>query len=203
MSRRPPKKRVSTWARIHVGPKARKKLQIPEEEFYLQCLVAVGTPNPHARDFYYGQWEKGTYSYLKHTPAGRAFVDLLTTHGEAKSRAARWYYGYVRWYANEEETRRRKSMGPLHIHTPETEQYLKDSAQRQEGFATLLAFKTNGRGLRLMKIRSKKGAKLKLVLGFITVWGDGRQTFQAYAEVLTSRRGERPNETNYELVEVL
>ena len=78
----------------------RKKLTITEEEFFDIVLLLMGPPKREAWSYSYNRWEQGVGAWVKHAPEGQKFIELLTTYGEAKSRAGLMYKRFARWCRN-------------------------------------------------------------------------------------------------------
>lgn len=85
----------------------RKKLTIPEEEFFDIVLLLMGPPKREAFDFVFNRFEYGVGAWVKHAPEGQKFLHLLTTYGEAKSRAGLMYKRFARWCRSKGDGRQR------------------------------------------------------------------------------------------------
>jgi hypothetical protein len=86
--------------------KRRKRLSVPDNEFFLHCLMRLGPPDWAAIDNHVvlrggiGRM----YGYIRETEYGQQFAEMVATFGEAKTRAPRWLYRYHRWWKFELST---------------------------------------------------------------------------------------------------
>ncbi len=87
--------------------KQRKYLSCSEETFFETVLLVYGPPDPEARNYINVQGPfqiQGIGPYLREHPRGKLFMQCVVTYGEAKVRAGKWYYRYIKWwYENTKE----------------------------------------------------------------------------------------------------
>ncbi len=84
------------------GPgKPIKKMAIPAEEFFLVALASYGLPS--REPFLYTTSRHANFllvgvgPWCHYHPDGQRWTALVMLHGEAKSRAHRWYSKYWQW----------------------------------------------------------------------------------------------------------
>lgn len=77
--------------------KRRKVLTISEEEFFNIVLLLMGPPKKEYFEHFVNRFEYGIRAWVKYTPEGQKFMELIVTYGEAKVRAALTYKRFARW----------------------------------------------------------------------------------------------------------
>lgn len=80
----------------------RKFLSITEDEFFERVLLLWGPPTPEYTH-YQDRFSRGIANWIKQTVNGRKFLELVTAHGEARTRAPNMYLKYMRWFSRERE----------------------------------------------------------------------------------------------------
>jgi hypothetical protein len=92
------------------GPgKPTKAMKLSPEEFFLTALANFGPPDHEPFDFYYAQggfMVRGCGAWCHYHPVGKRWTELVMMHGEAKSRAHRWYMSYARWWNDKKKEAR-------------------------------------------------------------------------------------------------
>lgn len=77
----------------------RKFLDCPEEQLFMEADLFVG--NATDFDIWTSQaaysFKGAMHCYLESTTKGKIFMNLVRTHGEAKSRASQLYYKWRSW----------------------------------------------------------------------------------------------------------
>lgn len=98
----------------------RKKLNIPEEQFFASLALVFGKPSraaysyvSHTMHAYNGYPAGGLAFWLKETDEGQFFTQCVANAGEAKTRAHRMFNKYHRWHLNQ-ETKREKAQQTQH-----------------------------------------------------------------------------------------
>lgn len=85
--------------------KRRKKLSVTDDEFFLHCLQLLGPPNVDAIFNHESQAAfrmRGIHPYVRDTEYGRRFALTVSAFGEAKSRAPRWLFRYIKWWQQQQ-----------------------------------------------------------------------------------------------------
>lgn len=84
---------------------ARKKLNVPDEQFFMTCALVFGPPLPYKPSEYITtnptvphRFSQGFGFWLAETDMGKLWLKLVTEGGEAKARAGKLYYRYCQWY---------------------------------------------------------------------------------------------------------
>ena len=88
---------------LRVKKLQRKKLNIPEEEFFERILLLFGPPTQEYEQ-YADRYLLGYRNWLKRSENGQKFMALVEGHGEARIRAVGYYIKYKRWYAQQRKT---------------------------------------------------------------------------------------------------
>lgn len=82
--------------------KQRKHMSVDEETFFTTVSLMYGAPDRRAKNYRItvsnGFVVGGVDVYLREDPRGRVFTQCVTSFGEAKCRAGKWYRRYTQWW---------------------------------------------------------------------------------------------------------
>ncbi len=90
---------------VPVKPGQLKKMTVSPADFFLAALATFGPPSQEPFEYTYTAAVnfrlQGVGPWCHYHPDGIRWTALVMMHGEAKSRAHRWYIKYAQWWRDQ------------------------------------------------------------------------------------------------------